>query len=395
MIQEALERDHKKIGPQLELFMFDETAPGMPYFLPRGWKMFNALVDYWRDIHDRRGYLEISAPVVNSTQLWKTSGHWAHYKENMFLTVFKRTAHSYKDLPIRYNETDVIHRKEKSGQLNGLFRVQMFRQDDCHLFVTEDQIGSEIKNIMEIVNMIYKDFGLTYTAELSTRPEDFMGDIEVWNQAEASLKATLNEIFGEGGYEVNEGDGAFYGPKIDLKMKDCLGREWQTGTIQLDFQLPKNFQLKYMDKDGIQKQPVVLHRAIFGSLERFIGIITENFKGAFPFWLHPYQVALVPIRVQHNEYAKEVEELLRDNGIRVEADYEDANMKEKIKKFKTFKDPYIVVLGDREAEERTVSINIRGGNRQLQNVPLDTFIAMCKKMNKEHSLELIDSLENL
>lgn len=424
MIQEALERDHKKIGPQLELFMFDETAPGMPYFLPRGWKMFNALVDYWRDIHDRRGYLEISAPVVNSTQLWKTSGHWAHYKENMFLivnedadentdpddifkfalkpmncpnamTVFKRTAHSYKDLPIRYNETDVIHRKEKSGQLNGLFRVQMFRQDDCHLFVTEEQIGSEIKNIMEIVNMIYKDFGLTYTAELSTRPEDFMGDIEVWNQAEASLKATLNEIFGEGGYEVNEGDGAFYGPKIDLKMKDCLGREWQTGTIQLDFQLPKNFQLKYMDKDGIQKQPVVLHRAIFGSLERFIGIITENFKGAFPFWLHPYQVALVPIRVQHNEYAKEVEELLRDNGIRVEADYEDANMKEKIKKFKTFKDPYIVVLGDREAEERTVSINIRGGNRQLQNVPLDTFIAMCKKMNKEHSLELIDSLENL
>ncbi|MCR5216576.1 MAG: threonine--tRNA ligase [Lachnospiraceae bacterium] len=424
MIQEALERDHKKIGPQLELFMFDETAPGMPYFLPRGWKMFNALVDYWRDIHDRRGYLEISAPVVNSTQLWKTSGHWAHYKENMFLivnedadentdpddifkfalkpmncpnamTVFKRTAHSYKDLPIRYNETDVIHRKEKSGQLNGLFRVQMFRQDDCHIFVTEEQIGSEIKNIMEIVNMIYKDFGLTYTAELSTRPEDFMGDIEVWNQAEASLKATLNEIFGEGGYEVNEGDGAFYGPKIDLKMKDCLGREWQTGTIQLDFQLPKNFQLKYMDKDGIQKQPVVLHRAIFGSLERFIGIITENFKGAFPFWLHPYQVALVPIRVQHNEYAKEVEELLRDNGIRVEADYEDANMKEKIKKFKTFKDPYIVVLGDREAEERTVSINIRGGNRQLQNVPLDTFIAMCKKMNKEHSLELIDSLETL
>ena len=422
LIMEALERDHKKLGPALDLFMFDETAPGMPYWLPRGWKMFNTLLDYWRGIHERKGYQEISAPVVNSTVLWKTSGHWAHYRDNMFLMynedagedtdpddifkfalkpmncpnammVYKRKQHSYKDLPIRYNETDLVHRKEKSGQLNGLFRVQLFRQDDCHLFVMEEQIGSEIKNIMSIANDIYKTFGLTYRVELSTRPDDFMGDINVWNEAEKNLKNVLNEMFGEGGYEINEGDGAFYGPKIDLKMKDCLGREWQTGTIQLDFQLPKNFGLKYVAADGSMKQPVVLHRAIFGSLERFFGIIIENFKGAFPFWLSPYQVGVVPILPAHNDYAKEVADLLDKAGIRVEADYTDNNMNSKIKTFKNFKDPYIIVIGDKEVAERTVSINIRGTNKKLNNVPLDTFIEMCKKMNEEHSLELIDSLD--
>ncbi|WP_031557059.1 threonine--tRNA ligase [Lachnospira multipara] len=422
LIQEALERDHKKIGPALDLFMFDETAPGMPYWLPRGWKMFNALLDYWRGIHDKKGYEEIAAPVVNSTVLWKTSGHWAHYKNNMFLMynedadddtdpddifkfalkpmncpnammVYKRKQHSYKDLPIRYNETDLVHRKEKSGQLNGLFRVQLFRQDDCHLFVTEDQIGSEIKNIMSIANDIYNTFGLTYRVELSTRPDDFMGDINVWNKAEESLKNVLNEMFGEGGYEINEGDGAFYGPKIDLKMKDCLGREWQTGTIQLDFQLPKNFELKYVAADGSMKQPVVLHRAIFGSFERFFGIITENFKGAFPFWLSPYQVGVVPILPEHNEYAKEVADLLDKAGVRVEANYSDNNMNSKIKTFKNFKDPYIIVIGDKEVAERTVSINIRGTNKKLNNVPLEKFIEMCKKMNETHCLDVIDTLE--
>jgi len=422
LIQEALERDHKKIGPALDLFMFDETAPGMPYWLPRGWKMFNALLDYWRGIHDKKGYEEIAAPVVNSTVLWKTSGHWAHYKNNMFLMynedadddtdpddifkfalkpmncpnammVYKRKQHSYKDLPIRYNETDLVHRKEKSGQLNGLFRVQLFRQDDCHLFVTEDQIGSEIKNIMSIANDIYNTFGLTYRVELSTRPDDFMGDINVWNKAKESLKNVLNEMFGEGGYEINEGDGAFYGPKIDLKMKDCLGREWQTGTIQLDFQLPKNFELKYVAADGSMKQPVVLHRAIFGSFERFFGIITENFKGAFPFWLSPYQVGIVPILPEHNEYAKEVADLLDKAGVRVEANYSDNNMNSKIKTFKNFKDPYIIVIGDKEVAERTVSINIRGTNKKLNNVPLDKFIEMCKKMNETHCLDVIDTLE--
>lgn len=422
LIQEALERDHKKIGPALDLFMFDETAPGMPYWLPRGWKMFNALLDYWRGIHDKKGYEEIAAPVVNSTVLWKTSGHWAHYKNNMFLMynedadddtdpddifkfalkpmncpnammVYKRKQHSYKDLPIRYNETDLVHRKEKSGQLNGLFRVQLFRQDDCHLFVTEDQIGSEIKNIMSIANDIYNTFGLTYRVELSTRPDDFMGDINVWNKAEESLKNVLNEMFGEGGYEINEGDGAFYGPKIDLKMKDCLGREWQTGTIQLDFQLPKNFELKYVAADGSMKQPVVLHRAIFGSFERFFGIITENFKGAFPFWLSPYQVGVVPILPEHNEYAKEVADLLDKAGVRVEANYSDNNMNSKIKTFKNFKDPYIIVIGDKEVAERTVSINIRGTNKKLNNVPLDKFIEMCKQMNETHCLDVIDTID--
>ncbi|MBO7709858.1 MAG: threonine--tRNA ligase [Lachnospiraceae bacterium] len=416
LIKEAMERDHKKIGPAQDLFMFDSTAPGMPYWLPRGWKLFNALLSYWREIHEEHGYQEISAPQIQKKELWVTSGHWAHYQDGMFILpgeaedgsdtyavkpmncpnaimVYKRALHSYKDLPIRYSETDVIHRKEKSGELNGLFRVQMFRQDDDHTFLTEDQIEDEIADIMDIAEQLYGTFGLTYKAELSTRPDDFMGDIEVWNRAEAALKKILDKKYGEGNYEINEGDGAFYGPKIDLSMKDALGREWQMGTIQLDFQLPLNFELKYVDKDGAQKQPVMIHRAMLGSMERFIGIIIENFKGAFPFWLSPFQVAVVPIRPEHNEYAKKVADALKKNRIRVEADYADKNMKEKIKYFKTFRDPYIVVVGDREAEDGTVSINIRGMNKTVQNVPLETFLAVCDRMNTEHTLELADTFE--
>lgn len=415
LVKEAMERDHKKLGNQLDLFMFDSTAPGMPYWLPRGWKLFNALLDFWRDIHEDHGYQEISAPVINNKKLWETSGHWAHYQNNMFIIpgedgttegedvfaakpmncpnaimVYKRKPHSYKDLPLRYSETDVIHRKEKSGELNGLFRVQMFRQDDDHTLLAEDQIEDEISDIMDIAGQIYGTFGLTYTAELSTRPDDFMGDIESWNKAEASLKNILNKKYGEGGYEINEGDGAFYGPKIDLKMKDCIGREWQMGTIQLDFQLPLNFELKYVAPDGSLKQPVMIHRAIFGSMERFIGILIENFKGSFPFWLSPYQVAIVPIRTEHNEYAAKVYDKLRKNHIRVEADYTDNNMKEKIKNYKNYKDPYIIVVGDKEASENTVSINVRGTNKQIQNVPLDTFINMCKMMNEDKRLDLME-----
>ena len=418
LIKEAMERDHKKLGPQLDLFMFHETAPGMPYWLPRGWKAYRALIAFWRDIHDRHGYQEISAPVINSKKLWLISGHWAHYQNNMFIfpgtswtpdgddvmaakpmncpnamLTFARTIHSYKELPIRYNELDVVHRKEKSGQLNGLFRVQEFRQDDDHTFVTEDQIEDEIADIMDIADDIYSTFGLTYRAELSTRPDDFMGDIEVWNRAEASLKNILNKKYGEGNYEINEGDGAFYGPKIDLQIKDALGREWQCGTIQLDFQLPRNFDLKYTAQDGSEKVPVVIHRAIFGSIERFLGIIIENFKGVFPFWMSPYQVAVVPIRTEHNEYAKKVVQRLKALRIRVEADYSDNNMKQKIKKFKNYKDPYILVLGDKEAENGTVSINMRGSNKQINDVPLDKFIDMCLKLNMEHSIELIDTVE--
>ena len=413
--------------------------------------MYQKLLKFSREIQERHGYTEIAAPLIDNKKLWLISGHWAHYINNMFIVpgvaghvqadttipdvaesmdedaakapvkiergsviynreaidtmgakpmncpnammTYKRTVHSYKELPIRYSEYDVLHRKEKSGQMNGLFRVQEFRQDDDHTFVMESQIQDEIADIISIADEIYKTFGVTYRAEFSTRPDDFMGDIEVWNRAEAAIKSILDKKYGEDGYEINEGDGAFYGPKIDLQIKDALGREWQCGTVQLDYQLPHNFGLTYQAQDGSLEMPVVIHRAIYGSLERFIGIIIANFKGAFPFWLSPYQVGVVPIRVEHNEYAKKVADLLFENGIDVEADYSDNNMKEKIKKFKNYKDPYIIVLGDKEAAENTVSINVRGSNKQIQNVPLDKFVEMCKKMNAEHTLELIDSVE--
>ena len=430
LIKEALERDHKKLGPKLDLFMFNETAPGMPYWLPRGWRLYQELINFWRKIHVKHGYQEISAPVINNRKLWLISGHWAHYVNNMFIVpgfdddltqrtlqnieldsdstfaakpmncpnamlTYKRTVHSYKELPIRYNEIDVIHRKEKSGQLNGLFRVQEFRQDDDHTFVMESQIEEEIADVMEVADQIYNTFGITYRAELSTRPEDFMGDIEVWNRAEAALKKILDKKYGEGGYEVNEGDGAFYGPKIDLQIKDALGREWQCGTIQLDFQLPHNFELTYQDSDGTIKEPVVIHRAIFGSFERFIGILIENYKGEFPFWISPYQVAIVPIRTEHNEYAKEIEDILYDMGIRVEANYDDKNMNEKIKAFKLMKDPYIIVVGDKEKEERTVSITVRGQKQQMHGVPLDTFFKMVKKLQDTKAGELIKDVSEI
>ena len=412
LIKEAMERDHKKLGPQLDLFMMAPSAPGMPYWLPRGWKMYNVLLQFWRGIHERHGYQEISGPVLSKKELWVTSGHWDHYMDGMFIVpgeaegspdtmalkpmncpnainVFMNRGRSYRELPFRINQVDVIHRKEKSGELNGLFRVQEFRQDDAHILVTEEQIADEIKDIMAIATEIYGTFGLTYAAELSTRPDDYMGDIEVWNQAEADLRSILLDVYGEGNFEVNEGDGAFYGPKIDLKMKDALGREWQMGTIQLDFQLPLNFDMKYVAKDGTQKRPVMIHRAIFGSFERFIGITIEHFKGAFPFWMSPYQVAVVPIRTEHNDYARKVVEALQAIGIRVEVDYADKNMNEKIKAYKTLKDPYILVVGDKEMEEGTVSVTIRGSKEQLHGVPLSAFVAMCEAMNASRCLELM------
>ena len=395
-LQEAQERDHKKLGSQLDLFMFDETAPGMPYWLPRGWKMYQALLAYSRSVQAKHGYTEISAPLINNKKLWLISGHWAHYINNMFMVpgisgwlkadadlsgvlehptdaslgekivkiqagsviynrenidtmaakpmncpnamiTYKRRNRSYNELPIRYSEYDVLHRKEKSGQMNGLFRVQEFRQDDDHTFVMESQIEAEIADIISIADEVYKTFGVTYRAELSTRPDDFMGDIEVWDRAEAALKKILTDKYGEGGFEINEGDGAFY----------ALGREWPCGTIQLDFQLPHNFGLTYQTAEGSTAMPVVIHRAIYGSLERFIGIIIENFKGSFPFWLSPEQVGIVPIREEHNDYGKKIYEALSDMGIRAEIDYSDKNMKEKIKTYKNYKNPYILVLGDK------------------------------------------------
>ena len=408
LLREAKERDHKKLGPALELFMFHESAPGMPYWLPRGWKLFNALLDYWRSVHERHNYLEIAAPVINNQKLWATSGHWGHYKENMFIIpgekedesdyyaakpmncpnaimFYKNGLRSYRDLPFRVSQVDVIHRKEKSGELNGLFRVQMFRQDDAHILVTEDQIASEIADIMSIADEIYSTFGLSFRAELSTRPDDFMGDIATWDKAEAELREILDNMYGEGNYDVNEGDGAFYGPKIDLQMKDALGREWQMGTIQLDFQLPLNFGLKYAAQDGSEKQPVLIHRAIFGSMERFIGILIENFKGSFPFWVSPYQVGIVPIRTSHNAYAEKIQEELRSMGIRVEADYADKNMNEKIKRFRTLRDPYTLVIGDKEVENGTV----RGQKEQIHDLPLADFCAMCRKLQMEHLKDLL------
>ncbi len=408
MIKEAMERDHKKLGPELELFMFHETAPGMPYWLPKGWSLYNALLSYWRREHLPHGYQEISAPVLNEKQLWVTSGHWAHYQSGMFIApvdenttyaikpmncpnsinVFRSRGRSYRELPLRYSQVDVIHRREKSGELNGLFRVQEFHQDDAHIFVTEEQIESEIADIMDIAKSIYGTFGLTYTAELSTRPDDFMGDIALWDKAEESLKSILTHKFGADGFEINEGDGAFYGPKIDLGMRDCLGRQWQMGTIQLDFQLPLNFNLKYVAPDGTEKQPDMIHRAIFGSFERFIGILIENFKGQFPFWLAPIQVGIVPIRPEHNEYAKKLADLMMKNHIRFEVDYSDQNMKNKIKKYKLSRIPYVLVVGDKEAEQNTVSVNIRGVKDNLFGVPVESFMAGVSEMLDTNALEL-------
>ena len=408
MIKEAMERDHKKLGPELELFMFHETAPGMPYWLPKGWSLYNALLSYWRREHLPHGYQEISAPVLNEKQLWVTSGHWAHYQSGMFIApvdenttyaikpmncpnsinVFRSRGRSYRELPLRYSQVDVIHRREKSGELNGLFRVQEFHQDDAHIFVTEEQIESEIADIMDIAKSIYGTFGLTYTAELSTRPDDFMGDIALWDKAEESLKSILTHKFGADGFEINEGDGAFYGPKIDLGMRDCLGRQWQMGTIQLDFQLPLNFGLKYVAPDGSLKQPVMIHRAIFGSFERFIGILIEHFKGQFPLWLSPVQVAVVPIRPEHNDYAKKLADALFDNDVRFEVDYSDQNMKNKIKRFKLERVPYVLVVGDKEAENETVAVNIRGVKDNKFGVPLAQFIDNVKAQQKQFTLEL-------
>ena len=380
MIEEAKKRDHRKLGKELELFFFDETAPGMAYWMPKGFTMMNTLIDFWRKEHKKRGYQEFSGPQLNSSELWKISGHWDHYKEDMFvltdadgneqalkpmncpnsIKIYQSKLRSYKDLPLRFNDVDVIHRNEKSGQLNGLFRVRMFRQDDSHNYITEEQIGSEIKDIIEIAKQLYSVFGLEYKLTLSTRPEeDFMGEIETWDKAENDLRKVLDEICGEGNYQVNEGDGAFYGPKIDIKMKDCLGREWQMGTVQLDFQLPQRFNLHYIDKDGNKKTPIMVHRALFGSFDRFIGIITEHFAGAFPTWLAPVQVRILPIADSHKEYAEKLKEKLEEYDIRVELDEREEKIGYKIREAQLQKIPYMLIVGDKEIEANAVGVRSR------------------------------------
>ena len=398
MIEEAKKRDHRKLGKELDLFFFDETAPGMAYWLPKGFKMMNILIDFWRKEHEKRGYMEFSGPQLNSSELWKISGHWDHYKEDMFvltdsdgkeqalkpmncpnaIKIYASKLRSYKDLPLRFNDIDVIHRNEKSGQLNGLFRVRMFRQDDAHNFITEEQIGSEIKDIIEIAKYLYGIFGLDFELTLSTRPDDYMGDIELWNKAEANLRDVLDELCGKDNYKINEGDGAFYGPKIDIKMKDCLGREWQMGTVQVDFQLPLRFNLSYIDSDGNKKTPILIHRALFGSFERFIGIITEHFAGAFPVWLSPVQVKVMPISDSQISYAEEVCKKLEDEGFRVELDDRQEKIGYKIREAQLHKIPYMLILGEKEVEANAVGVRVRKEG-DIGKMSLDDFINRLKE----------------
>ncbi len=409
-LEEAQKRDHRRLGPQLELFFLDETAPGMPYWLPNGWKLFNTLVDFWRKVHEARGYTEVSTPQINLNSLWKTSGHWAHYQDNMFvvplseeqtyavkpmncpngMVVYAHKTRSYRDLPMRLADLDVLHRKEVSGTLHGLFRVQMFRQDDSHNFITEEQIPSEINEILDIADYIYDVFGLKFKPTLSTRPEDFMGEPALWDEAERQLKKVLDARYGANNYEVDEGGGAFYGPKIDIKVTDALNRVWQTATIQLDFQLARNFNLNYTDRDGQLKIPVVVHRAIFGSLERFIGIIIEHFAGKFPFWLAPVQIGVVPVREDdHADYADKIAQQLRGAGLRIKVDHSNGTMGNKIKTLRQELVPYSVIVGDQEMESNTISLRARTG-KQVNGIAPEAFIAACSAMEQAYSLELTE-----
>jgi len=379
MQEEAKRRDHRLLGPKLDLFMFHETAPGMPYWLPNGLKLYNKLVDYWRTEHNKWGYREIASPLINKSELWKISGHWDHYKDDMFIAdmgeneiygvkpmncpnamlVFKSKQISYRDLPYRLSDTDRLHRYERSGTLNGLLRVRSFQQDDSHNFISEDMVASEYNHIFEVCKQFYGLFGLEYSFRLGTRPESFMGDLETWDKAEADLRQILDDS-GKN-YIVEEGDGAFYGPKIDILMHDALGREWQMGTIQLDFQIPRRFELSYIDKDGNKQTPVVIHRVIYGSLERFIGIIIEHFGGAFPAWMSPEQIRIIPIKDEHVEYANKLQKELYSAGIHVEVDDSAERMQNKIRKAQEMKVPYMLIVGGQEAADETVSVRLRTG----------------------------------
>ncbi|MCL2855618.1 MAG: threonine--tRNA ligase [Defluviitaleaceae bacterium] len=409
-LEEAKKRDHRLLGNQQDLFFFDETAPGMPYWLPKGAKLYNTLLNFSRRVHEARGYQEIVGPQLNHRSLWETSGHWEHYHENMFtvdldndqhyalkpmncpnaMITFGRKNRSYRDLPLRFYETSYLHRKEASGALHGLLRVQTFRQDDAHNFIAQNQISSEINEILDITNYLYGVFGLTSRAVLSTRPlEGYLGEIAEWDAAEDALKAVLNDRY-EGKFEINEGDGAFYGPKIDILVQDVLGREWQLCTIQLDFQLAGKFGLEYTDSDGKRKTPVVIHRALFGSMERFIGVIIEHFAAKFPFWLSPIQIGIVPVHDAHVGYCEKIKKALEDEGFRVSLDTSEGTMGNKIKGFRHEMLPYIVIVGDAEMEQGNISIRVRNGT-QCNNIPLDGFVSACKNMDKNHHLDLIDS----
>ncbi len=375
-IEEAKKRDHRKLGKELELFALLEEGPGFPFFLPKGMILKNLLLDYWRKIHTREGYVEISTPMMLNRQLWETSGHWDHYRENMYTTVidetdfaikpmncpggllvYKMQPHSYRELPIRMGEIGLVHRHEKSGALHGLMRVRCFNQDDAHIFMTEEQIPGEIKGVVRLIDEVYSKFGFKYHVELSTRPEDSMGSDEDWEMATGGLRSALDDLGLD--YVVNEGDGAFYGPKIDFHLEDSLGRTWQCGTIQLDFQLPQRFELEYIGADGERHRPIMIHRVAFGSIERFIGILIEHFAGKFPLWLAPVQVRVLPISDKFIDYAKQVEKQLTGAGYRCEVDERAEKIGYKIREAQLKQIPYMLIVGEKEMENRMVSVRKR------------------------------------
>lgn len=402
MLEEAKKRDHRKLGKELGLFTIMEEGPGFPFFLPKGMVLKNTLVDYWREIHRKAGYYEIQTPMILNRALWERSGHWDHYKENMYTTViddedyaikpmncpggmlvYKTQMHSYKDLPLRMGELGLVHRHELSGALHGLMRVRCFTQDDAHIFMTREQIKDEIKNVVRLIDGVYNTFGFEYHIELSTRPENSMGAQEDWDIATDALRDAITELGYD--FEVNEGDGAFYGPKLDFHLKDCLGRTWQCGTIQLDFQLPERFELEYVGADGAKHRPIMIHRVVFGSIERFIGILTEHFAGAFPTWLAPVQVKLLPIADRHYDYLKAVENKLEERGIRCEMDDRSEKIGFKIRSAQMEKIPYMLVAGDKDIENGTVSVRSRKDGEQGA-MSVDEFADMIEKEIKTKAL---------
>ena len=391
-IEEAKKRDHRKLGKELGLFMMAEEGPGFPFFLPKGMVLKNTLLEYWRECHKRYGYVEIATPVILNQHLWHQSGHWDHYKDNMYTTVidgedyavkpmncpggmlvYKNEPHSYRDLPLRAAELGLVHRHEMSGALHGLFRVRCFTQDDAHIFMTPEQMKDEIKNVVKLFDEMYSTFGLTYQIELSTMPEDHMGDEAVWHFAEDTLQAAITELGKD--FVVNPGDGAFYGPKLDFHLSDSLGRTWQCGTIQLDMQMPERFELEYVGEDGEKHRPIMIHRALLGSIERFIGVITEHFAGAFPTWLHPVQVKLLPVTDRAADYAKEIAVKLSAQGFRVEVDGRNEKIGKKIREAQLDKIPYMLVVGDRDMEAGTVSVRHRAEG-DLGAMSLEDFTVM-------------------
>ena len=402
LLEEAKRRDHRKLGKDLGLFLLMDEGPGFPFFLPKGLVLKNTLIEYWRQVHKRYGYVEISTPIILNRDLWERSGHWTHYKDKMYTTViddmdyaikpmncpggmliYRSEQHSYRELPLRVGELGLVHRHELSGTLHGLFRVRCFTQDDAHIFMTREQMREEIKNVIRLFDEVYSVFGLSYEIEVSTMPEDHMGDIETWDFATDTLKAACEDM-GKS-YVINEGDGAFYGPKLDFHLSDSLGRTWQCGTIQLDMQLPERFELEYVGADGKKHRPIMIHRVVFGSIERFIGIITEHFAGAFPLWIAPVQVEVLPVTDRAAEYAGGIVNKLQAAGFRAEADYRPEKLGYKIREAVGMKVPYMVIVGDKDIENRTISVRHRSG-KDLGAMKYEDFESLIKEENDKKSL---------